>query len=347
MSGTMRAWRTHEYGDPLTALQLDEVPIPDPGPGELRVRVQGIPLNLNDLERITGGNMMVRPDLPYSPGMEVMGVVDGCGDGRGIPPRRPRRRDDRRRARRVRRVRDLPGDLGVPDARRDPAPGRGRALLPLPPRVARARRPRRAAAGRDGADPRGRRRIGQRGDPDREAPRRAGHRDGRRSGEDRPVCGAGCRRGDRLPRRGVPARSARGDRRPRGRRRVRQRGRGGARGLARVHRVQRAVPDDGLRLQQGGRRRAVPRAAPSRARQPQAVWGAARLCRPRHGPPGQDRDGLELRGRGSWARGSMGRSSTSCSGVMCMPSSARRSASTRSRVRSTTWRGAAPSVGRS
>jgi NADPH2:quinone reductase len=25
--------------------------------------------------------MMVRPDLPYSPGMEVMGVVDACGDG--------------------------------------------------------------------------------------------------------------------------------------------------------------------------------------------------------------------------------------------------------------------------
>jgi NADPH2:quinone reductase len=25
--------------------------------------------------------MMVRPDLPYSPGMEVMGIVDACGDG--------------------------------------------------------------------------------------------------------------------------------------------------------------------------------------------------------------------------------------------------------------------------
>ncbi len=77
----MRAWRLHEYGEPLDVLRLDDVPIPEPGPGELRVRVQAVPLNLNDLERITGGNMMVRPELPYSPGMEVLGVVDVCGDG--------------------------------------------------------------------------------------------------------------------------------------------------------------------------------------------------------------------------------------------------------------------------
>jgi NADPH2:quinone reductase len=77
----MRAWRTHAYGPPLEALHLDTVPIPAPEAGELRVKVQAIPLNLNDLERITGGNMMVRPELPYSPGMEVMGVVDACGPG--------------------------------------------------------------------------------------------------------------------------------------------------------------------------------------------------------------------------------------------------------------------------
>ena len=55
----MRAWRTHEYGRPLEALKLDTVPVPEAEAGELRVRVQAIPLNLNDLERITGGNMMV------------------------------------------------------------------------------------------------------------------------------------------------------------------------------------------------------------------------------------------------------------------------------------------------
>lgn len=78
---TMRAWRTHEYGEPRTALHLDEVEVPEPEAGEVRVRALGIPLNLNDLERITGGSMMVRPDLPYSPGMEVMGIVDACGPG--------------------------------------------------------------------------------------------------------------------------------------------------------------------------------------------------------------------------------------------------------------------------
>src|SRR3954454_11657313 len=77
----MRAWRTHEYGLPLDALQLDMVDLPEPGAGEVRVKVHAIPLNLNDLERITGGNMMVEPERPYSPGMEVMGVVDACGDG--------------------------------------------------------------------------------------------------------------------------------------------------------------------------------------------------------------------------------------------------------------------------
>ena len=78
---TMRAWRVHEYGAPLDVLQLDTVPVPEPGAGEVRVRVLAIPLNLNDLERITGGNMMVRPELPYSPGMETMGVVAACGEG--------------------------------------------------------------------------------------------------------------------------------------------------------------------------------------------------------------------------------------------------------------------------
>jgi NADPH:quinone reductase-like Zn-dependent oxidoreductase len=43
--------------------------------------VQAIPLDLNDLERINGGNMMVRPELPYSPGMEGMAPLMKKGMG--------------------------------------------------------------------------------------------------------------------------------------------------------------------------------------------------------------------------------------------------------------------------
>ncbi len=80
-SGTMKAWRTHAYGEPMKALVLDTVPIPEPGPGEVLVKAQGIALNLNDLERIRGGNMMAEPKHPYSPGMETMGVITAAGPG--------------------------------------------------------------------------------------------------------------------------------------------------------------------------------------------------------------------------------------------------------------------------
>ncbi len=77
----MRAWRVHEYGAPLDVLKLEEVDVPAPAAGEVLVRVEAIPLNVNDLERITGGNMMAPPEFPYSPGMETVGVVEACGDG--------------------------------------------------------------------------------------------------------------------------------------------------------------------------------------------------------------------------------------------------------------------------
>ncbi len=81
---TMRAWRVHAWGsDPQETLRLERVALPEPGPGELLVRAQVIPLNLNDLERITGKNMMARPELPVIPGMEVMGTVVAVGEGVG------------------------------------------------------------------------------------------------------------------------------------------------------------------------------------------------------------------------------------------------------------------------
>ena len=86
--------------------------------------MQAIPLNLNDLERITGGNMMIEVPLPYSPGMEVMGVVDECGAGTEAWSRQARGGDDQERRRRIRGVRhlptgwafEMPADIALPDA---------------------------------------------------------------------------------------------------------------------------------------------------------------------------------------------------------------------------------------
>jgi NADPH:quinone reductase len=73
----MRAWRVHELGDP-SAMTLDEVPAPTPGEGQLLVRVTGTALNFPDV-LMAMGTYQVRPPLPYIPGVELCGVVEGTG----------------------------------------------------------------------------------------------------------------------------------------------------------------------------------------------------------------------------------------------------------------------------
>ena len=77
----MRAWRVHEFGEPNEVLQLDEVPEPSPGPGEILVRVHALTTNFNDVDGVRGRYRTVSPPLPYTPGMEVLGLVEAAGDG--------------------------------------------------------------------------------------------------------------------------------------------------------------------------------------------------------------------------------------------------------------------------
>ncbi len=78
----MRAWRVHEFGEPLDVLRLeDDVAAPAPGPGEVQIEVSACALNLNDLDGIHGRYQTVRPPLPYTPGMEVLGRVLAAGPG--------------------------------------------------------------------------------------------------------------------------------------------------------------------------------------------------------------------------------------------------------------------------
>lgn len=73
----MRAWRVHEYGK---ALQLDECAPPEPGPGEVRVRVAAASVNPIDWKLAAGLLQGVfTPQLPRVPGRDCAGVVDAAG----------------------------------------------------------------------------------------------------------------------------------------------------------------------------------------------------------------------------------------------------------------------------
>jgi NADPH2:quinone reductase len=80
-SRSARAWRVHEYGQPSDVLRLEEIDVPAPGAGEVRVAVEAVTLNFNDLDGIHGRYRTVAPPLPYTPGMEVLGRVEAVGVG--------------------------------------------------------------------------------------------------------------------------------------------------------------------------------------------------------------------------------------------------------------------------
>ena len=79
----MKAWIVHEFGEPRDVMRLEDVAEPEPGPREVRVRVDATTLNFNDLDGVHGRYRTVAPPLPYTPGMEVMGHVDACGADAG------------------------------------------------------------------------------------------------------------------------------------------------------------------------------------------------------------------------------------------------------------------------
>jgi NADPH2:quinone reductase len=73
-----RAVRVHEHGGP-EVLRLEEIPTPQPGPGEIRVRHTAIGVNFIDTYFRTG--LYKPPGLPFTPGNEGAGVVEAVGDG--------------------------------------------------------------------------------------------------------------------------------------------------------------------------------------------------------------------------------------------------------------------------
>jgi NADPH:quinone reductase-like Zn-dependent oxidoreductase len=77
----MKAVRFHQYGDP-DVLRYEDVEQPNPGAGQVRVRVAATSFNPVDAN-IRAGFMQgpIPVTLPHTPGIDVAGTVDALGEG--------------------------------------------------------------------------------------------------------------------------------------------------------------------------------------------------------------------------------------------------------------------------
>lgn len=73
-----KAIRVHEYGGP-EVMRYEDVTVPEPGPGQIRVRQSAIGVNFIDIYFRSGAYKV--PQLPFTPGNEGAGTVVSVGEG--------------------------------------------------------------------------------------------------------------------------------------------------------------------------------------------------------------------------------------------------------------------------
>ena len=76
----MRAMRVHELSEDISVLKLEEIELPPPAKGEVRLDLKACSVNFPDILMVQG-KYQFKPELPFSPGMEGAGVVSAIGDG--------------------------------------------------------------------------------------------------------------------------------------------------------------------------------------------------------------------------------------------------------------------------
>ena len=76
----MKALIFRETGEPRSVLELAEIPTPPVASGEALVRVLLSPINASDLHMVRG-RYGYQPELPASPGIEAVGIVEAVGPG--------------------------------------------------------------------------------------------------------------------------------------------------------------------------------------------------------------------------------------------------------------------------
>src|SRR5215470_9044904 len=75
----MKAILVRQFGGP-EVLKLEEVPTPKPGAGQVLVRIHAAGVNPYETY-MRAGTYAIKPPLPYTPGSDGAGVVEGVGEG--------------------------------------------------------------------------------------------------------------------------------------------------------------------------------------------------------------------------------------------------------------------------
>ncbi|HAE94271.1 MAG TPA: NADPH:quinone oxidoreductase [Hyphomonas atlantica] len=76
----MRALVCDTLTDDFSGLSLKDIPIPEVGKGEVLVRVSAASVNFPDL-LMSQGKYQMKPELPFTQGMECAGIVEAVGEG--------------------------------------------------------------------------------------------------------------------------------------------------------------------------------------------------------------------------------------------------------------------------
>jgi len=75
----MKAIRVHQFGGP-EVLKLEEIPAPKPDAGQVLLRVRAVGVNPYDTY-MRAGTYAIKPPLPYTPGSDAAGTIEGVGSG--------------------------------------------------------------------------------------------------------------------------------------------------------------------------------------------------------------------------------------------------------------------------
>jgi len=79
----MRAWQVQGAGEPIHVLHAIDVEVPEPSPGQLRIRVTAAGIGLPDVF-MCRGTYPLTPPLPFTAGQEAAGVVTAAPEASAV-----------------------------------------------------------------------------------------------------------------------------------------------------------------------------------------------------------------------------------------------------------------------